>query len=88
MRKMKAESHVLGLAPGDTFESDDEFYDSFIEGGHLSVVEDEAPETPSEPSEGTAPAPARAKGRRAAETAPAKPDEPETPAAEGDGAEA
>ena len=73
MRKLKAESRVLGLEAGDTFESDDEFYDSFVEGGWLSVVEDA--EKPSEPSEPEAPAPARGRGRKAAETPPGKPEE-------------
>jgi hypothetical protein len=83
MRKLKAESRVLGLNPGDTFESDDEFYDPFIKGNHLSVVE----EKPSEPPEVTPPAPATPRGRKAAAAAPEKPEEPVTPVVE-NGAEA
>lgn len=38
MKRYRANAKVLGLQPGETFESDDKFYEPFAVGGYLSVV--------------------------------------------------
>lgn len=41
MRTMMANAKVLGLSVGETFQSDDKFYDTFIKTKWLSVIEDD-----------------------------------------------
>lgn len=41
MPKYKANAHVLGLSPKETFTSDDPFYDQFEQGGFLTIVDDD-----------------------------------------------
>lgn len=49
-RELKANATVLGLRPGDTFKSNDKFYDTYVAAGYLSVVGEPAPVEVVEPA--------------------------------------